>query len=172
MHRLMVIFIWLYSIRVILGCSVPFAWLWWFWYLWCTTSTSWLFILCTWLLCVLCVVSPCLGISRSVWLLSFGVGCAMPLISIFKMSHYFYIWFHLTPHCIVGIGGPMHVWLVCTTHYVCVCFDWCAPIQHCDYENTQYLCLYLDMSVYGIGHGVAYMWLSSFPLPSGLSVDL
>ena len=56
-----------------------------------------LFILCTGLLCVLRVVSPCVGISRSVWLLSFGVGCAMHLIGIFKMSHYFYIWFHLMP---------------------------------------------------------------------------
>ena len=40
---------------------------------------------------ILRVVSPCVGISRSVRLLSFGVGCAMPLIIIFKMSHCSYI---------------------------------------------------------------------------------
>ena len=27
--------------------------------------------------------------------------CGLHLIGIFKMSHYFYIWFHLMPHCTV-----------------------------------------------------------------------
>ena len=73
-----------------------------------------------------------------------------------SLSNVIFLWWTLYPlvyrwlrSCIcfyvfwITLGRLVFVMPVLCTPFtrlfiVCVCFDWCVPIQHCDWENTQY----------------------------------